>query len=74
MDDPHPSSDGLLATEKVQRLDGGGFLYNRELEIKSVLPARAECVVTEPFYTRKINGSLRLNLTQHGETHQVQTQ
>ena len=46
----------------------------RELKIKSVLLVKAECVVTTLHVTVKINGSLRLNLTQHGETHQVQTQ
>ena len=55
------------ATGKVQRLDGGGCsprAARAVVKIKSD-PAGNGAGIR--------NGSLRLNLTQHGETHQVQT-
>ena len=42
MDDPQPSSYGLQGTEKVQRLDGGGYRPRPVVKIKSVPAGNGE--------------------------------
>ena len=59
-------------TEKVQRLDGRGFdceFLQSSLRYSPTFDESRRKHIRCPC-----NGSLRLNLTQHGETHQVQTQ
>jgi hypothetical protein len=69
------------ATGKVQRLDGGGrsggrLVASRCLAGTTEVALPTAKVKSVPAGNRSgfVSGSLRLNLTQHGETHQVQTQ
>jgi hypothetical protein len=53
---------------KVQRLNGYGWFYIDCLRYSPCFLGNKRCIY---LVTEIKNGSLRLNLTQHGETHQV---
>jgi hypothetical protein len=68
MGNPQPSPFySSLNMGKVQRLNGCGSVFETGLRYS---PASGEIMTVRNY---PITGSLRLNLTQHGETHQVQT-
>jgi hypothetical protein len=80
-DNPQPSHLDV-SRWKVQRLDGcgpndalasSGLRYSPTRAERPVLPAHVVYMYAPLRPGTPQNGSLRLNLTQHGETHQVQT-